>query len=152
MVVGGRNENQELLATTEELDVSSWFWKSLSNITDGKSHHCQVNLSLILDIVVLIYFQNSIKRKYLGEKLYQSQIKVFTILNLMVPGKVGQIQNYHGCVLGFGGPPNLLSCDLDVRSRVRCPTAQQKRKSLRWTLSSAWRAYLLLISWIAFWM
>ena len=42
VVVGGRNENQELLGTTEELDVSSWFWKSLSNITDGKSHHCQV--------------------------------------------------------------------------------------------------------------
>ena len=61
MVVGGRNENQELLGTTEELDVSSWFWTSLNNITDGKSHHCQVNLSLILDIVVLIYFQNSIK-------------------------------------------------------------------------------------------
>ena len=61
MVVGGRNENQELLGTTEEIEVNSWFWKSLSNITNGKIFHCQVNLSLILDIVVLIYFQNSIK-------------------------------------------------------------------------------------------
>ena len=53
MVVGGRNENQELLGTTEEFEVSSgWFWKSLSNITDGKIFHCQVDLSLILDIVL----------------------------------------------------------------------------------------------------
>ena len=56
-----------------------------------------IDLSLILDIVLdsfEFFFEYSIKRKYLGEKLYQDQINVFTILNLMVLGEVGQSLNY----------------------------------------------------------
>ena len=43
LVVGGRNENQTLLSTTESFAGSSGTWTSLDNITEGKYGHCQVD-------------------------------------------------------------------------------------------------------------
>ena len=42
-MVGGRNENQTLLSTTESFAGSSGTWTSLDNITEGKYGHCQVD-------------------------------------------------------------------------------------------------------------
>ena len=72
IVVGGKNENRDLLATTEAYDSTSETWQSLGNIThgQGKTMHCQVDLpsdfscfSTIANVHLSVHYQQAERLK-----------------------------------------------------------------------------------------